>query len=318
MNYIDLIILVAVALFAYMGYLRGFIRDTLDLLALLIAIAMAILFYTKVGGWLSGWTSLSAGLSGTVAFFLIWFASMFVYYAIMTFTFEYIPEAARHSDTNKYLGVLPGLVRVVLFAWFSINLLFILAISGPAKEVINGSFGARQMTKSNATVNEFLNRTFGPVALDTAGFLTVMPQSNESVQLGFTTTGVKTSNSLAKGMLDLVNEARAGRDLKPLVFDDKLAAVGDAHARDMFAKGYFSHNTPDGKTPFDRMDKAGIHYMIAGENLALAPSTEDAFEGLMDSPGHKANMLSSDFGKVGISAVVSPEYGIIFTQEFTN
>jgi uncharacterized protein YkwD len=106
--------------------------------------------------------------------------------------------------------------------------------------------------------------------------------------------------------------------LKPLILDTGLQEVARAHSKDMFARGYFAHNTPDGLTPFDRMDKAGIKYITAGENLALAPDVETAHRGLMDSAGHKANILSADFGKVGIGVIKSSKYGEMFSQEFTN
>jgi uncharacterized protein YkwD len=66
------------------------------------------------------------------------------------------------------------------------------------------------------------------------------------------------------------------------------------------------------------MDKANIKYMLAGENLALAPDVEIAHNGLMNSPGHRANILNSDYGKVGIGCMDGGMYGKMFSQEFTN
>jgi uncharacterized protein YkwD len=100
--------------------------------------------------------------------------------------------------------------------------------------------------------------------------------------------------------------------------DEKLQEVARAHGEDMFARGYFAHNTPEGKTPFDRMNEAGIKYVVAGENLALAPNLETAHQGLMDSKGHRENILSTDYGKVGIGVIDGGKYGEIFVQEFTN
>jgi uncharacterized protein YkwD len=68
----------------------------------------------------------------------------------------------------------------------------------------------------------------------------------------------------------------------------------------MFARGYFAHETPEGRSPFDRMSADGVKFMTAGENLALAPTLQVAHNGLMKSPGHRANILAKDFGRVGI------------------
>ncbi len=66
------------------------------------------------------------------------------------------------------------------------------------------------------------------------------------------------------------------------------------------------------------MDADSITYGYAGENLALAPSTELAMQGLMNSPGHRKNILSPNFTKVGIGVMDGGIYGKMFTQEFTD
>jgi uncharacterized protein YkwD len=86
----------------------------------------------------------------------------------------------------------------------------------------------------------------------------------------------------------------------------------------MFKTGYFSHYTPEGLSPFDRMTEADIIFTYAGENLALAPSEALAMKGLMQSPGHKANILSNNFHRVGIGVLDGGIYGEMFCQEFTD
>jgi uncharacterized protein YkwD len=100
--------------------------------------------------------------------------------------------------------------------------------------------------------------------------------------------------------------------------DEKLTRVAEAHSRDMFARGYFAHNTPEGTDPFKRMSEGGVKYIVAGENLALAPDVLAAHTGLMNSPGHRANILAPEFGKVGIGVIDGGKYGMMFSQEFTN
>jgi hypothetical protein len=125
-------------------------------------------------------------------------------------------------------------------------------------------------------------------------------------------------------LLALVNEARAAEGLAPVVADPQLAAVGRAHARDMYLRGFFAHDTPDCQAgqdrpdcldPFDRMRRSAITYEVAGENLALAPSIAAAHDGLMRSPGHRANILAADFRRLGIGIVRGP-FGLMVAQEF--
>ena len=102
------------------------------------------------------------------------------------------------------------------------------------------------------------------------------------------------------------------------MIDEELVQFARSYSLDMFQRGYFSHYNPEGESPFDRMEKAGITYTSAGENLALAPSVELSMQGLMNSPGHRVNILRPEFGKVGIGVMDGGIYGKMFTQEFTD
>ena len=86
----------------------------------------------------------------------------------------------------------------------------------------------------------------------------------------------------------------------------------------MFARGYFAHDTPEGRSPFDRMHEGGVSFQTAGENLALAPTLQVAHNGLMNSPGHRANILGRDFGRVGIGILDGGMRGLMVTQNFRN
>ena len=163
-----------------------------------------------------------------------------------------------------------------------------------------------------------MKQVFGEAVNDTLTFFTVNPQSDESVNLNFTQTEFVVSPENEEVMLSLVNKERAAQGLQPVVADAALREVARDHGRDMFRRGYFSHYNPEQESPFDRMEKAGITYMAAGENLALAPSVQLAHQGLMNSPGHRANILSPDFGKLGVGAIDGGIYGVMFVQEFTN
>ena len=86
----------------------------------------------------------------------------------------------------------------------------------------------------------------------------------------------------------------------------------------MFNLGYFAHQSPVTGSPFDRMKRANIPFGVAGENLAYAPNVQIAHEGLMNSPGHRANILRGEFSRVGIVVIKSDFRGSMFSQEFTN
>jgi uncharacterized protein YkwD len=86
----------------------------------------------------------------------------------------------------------------------------------------------------------------------------------------------------------------------------------------MFENGYFSHISLQGEDVGDRLGKAGVLYLVAGENLAFAPSLEIAHDGLMQSPGHRENILDEEFNRVGIGVIDAGSQGKMFVQVFTD
>ncbi|KKT79162.1 MAG: SCP-like protein extracellular [Candidatus Giovannonibacteria bacterium GW2011_GWB1_45_9b] len=103
-------------------------------------------------------------------------------------------------------------------------------------------------------------------------------------------------------LVDETNTRRAEQDLAPLKTNHLLENAAKMKADDMATKGYFSHATPDGKTPWYFLDKAGYVFSAAGENLAVNFfDSKDVAEAWMNSAGHRANMLNSNYTEIGIA-----------------
>ncbi len=117
-------------------------------------------------------------------------------------------------------------------------------------------------------------------------------------------------------MLDMVNQERTKAGLKPLTWDADLANVAQVKAKDMSDNNYFDHNSPTYGSPFEMMKKFGISYRAAGENLAGSSSVERAHVGLMNSEGHRKNILNPNFTHMGIGVEKSTRYGYIYVQMF--
>ncbi len=117
-------------------------------------------------------------------------------------------------------------------------------------------------------------------------------------------------------MFNLVNQERVKQGLNPLKIDMELVKLARLKSQDMVDLNYFSHQSPTYGSPFDMMRSAGISYRRAGENLAGSPTVERAHNSLMNSPGHRANILNSHYTHVGIGIVEGSRYGKIFTQMF--
>lgn len=131
-----------------------------------------------------------------------------------------------------------------------------------------------------------------------------------------TTVPASAQTADEKRMLDLVNAERAKNGLAPLVLNMKVTEVARVKAKDMIDNKYFSHNSPVYGSPFEMLRSFGVNYRTAGENLAGNSSVDSAHTSLMNSPGHRANILNGNFKEVGIGIVNGGPYGKMMVQLF--
>ncbi|HBW37170.1 CAP domain-containing protein [Desulfosporosinus sp. BICA1-9] len=117
-------------------------------------------------------------------------------------------------------------------------------------------------------------------------------------------------------MLDLINAERSKVGVAPLKTDTKVMEVAKLKADDMVKNNYFSHTSPTYGSPFDMLKKFGVTYQTAGENIAGNSSVEAAHNALMQSEGHRKNILNSSYNYIGIGICPSPTYGKVFVQMF--
>ncbi|TCO73777.1 CAP domain-containing protein [Marinisporobacter balticus] len=117
-------------------------------------------------------------------------------------------------------------------------------------------------------------------------------------------------------MLRLLNGERSKNGLNPLKVDMAITKVARLKAQDMIDNNYFSHNSPTYGSPFDMMKKFDIKYIYAGENIAGNPSVQDAHTALMNSEGHRKNILNPNFTHIGIGIKNGGQYSKMYTQMF--
>lgn len=128
-------------------------------------------------------------------------------------------------------------------------------------------------------------------------------------------------NEIELRAFEQTNQERIKKGLPPFVWDDEMNRLARNHSESMSRLGYFSHVTPDGKRLPDRARAAGIrHYSVLGENIAYNQGFADpgalAVERWMQSPKHRANILSSEFRAMAIGSYVAPDGSVYLTQTF--
>ncbi|KAI7248921.1 hypothetical protein KC345_g11801, partial [Hortaea werneckii] len=109
------------------------------------------------------------------------------------------------------------------------------------------------------------------------------------------------ASSYTQQVVALVNKERTAAGLAPVSALDSLNKVAAAKATDMRTNNYFSHTSPTYGSPFDMMSAFGVTYQAAGENIAMGQKTpQEVMTAWMNSPGHKANILSANFNYIGV------------------
>ncbi|HSX36055.1 MAG TPA: CAP domain-containing protein [Patescibacteria group bacterium] len=110
-------------------------------------------------------------------------------------------------------------------------------------------------------------------------------------------------------LLSDTNTQREQNSLGDLTLNQQLDNAAQAKANDMATRDYWSHNTPDGKTPWTFIIASGYSYQTAGENLAYGFDSSDAtVTAWMNSPEHRANILNATYKDVGFGVANSPNY----------
>jgi uncharacterized protein YkwD len=318
-NWIDLILVLIILLSAAVGWQRGFILSVLDLVRWVGSWLAGLVLYKWVSGWLAAVTDWSETFRNPIAFMIVVVVAGVLIQMIGRLLIRRIPRDVHLGRTNRFLGTLPGLVNGFIMSAIVSGLLFAMPVSDGLSQRVRESPLANNLAVYADKIENALAPVFDPAIRQTFNRVTTIePGSNQLVKLPFKVEHTQPLPNLEEQMLEMVNQERTSRGLKPLKGDPELTEVARQHSADMFSRGYFSHYTPEGIDPFQRMQAADVRFRTAGENLALAPTLQIAHTGLMNSPGHRANILNPNFGRVGIGIMDGGRRGLMVSQEFRN
>jgi uncharacterized protein YkwD len=124
------------------------------------------------------------------------------------------------------------------------------------------------------------------------------------IRFGYERLGPKvTTADVVRGNFDLLNAEREARGLSILAWDDRAATVAKAHSEDMLANDFVGHVSQRTGDAGARFERAGITGIVVRENVARGYGPKGIHESLMNSPGHRANLLAADVTHVGIGVV---------------
>lgn len=316
MNWVDLIIILTLTFFTIEALGRSFLSEVLDLVSFLLAFFLSFRFYNLIANFFGSQFNLPHGLSLVLGFMAVWFLSEAVFAILVRSFLIKLPKIK--VPARNFLTAIPAFLRGLILIALFLVVVATFPIQPSIKKGVQDSKLGNFILQYAYHLEQPLKQIFGGVSNDTLTFLTIEPKADERVNLGFQTNQLTIDSKGEEAMIVLVNHERTSREVGSLEFDANLREVARSHSEDMFKRGYFSHYSPEGQTVADRADKEGVNFLVIGENLAYAPSLELAHNGLMNSPGHRANILSTDFRRIGIGIVDGGIYGKMWTQVFSD
>lgn len=356
---LSLLILIFIAGSAYRGWRRGLTLEVIEVVGLVAAVLAAVV----VGGWLGGalaWmTPLDAGwgwaLGGIVVFVAVVVGAGYAAH----WTGRHQPPRGRWA---RILDLAAGGVFSITWSALLATGLLLLFItvpgarartlepvcSAPLARVLVG--GANPLHSGGERIAELgrpvmlwaSQRVFNVFTLAhgeelcgrlaASGGIDQLPRTFRFPPAA--PEAIDADAAAERAVLSLVNQTRGRVGLPPLSVDPVLQEVARAHARDMYLRGFFAHETPecgeaDGDRPrrragpkppgctdpFDRMRAGEVRFRVGAENLALAPSAEAAHRGLVASPGHRSNIVNPSFTRAGIGVIRGP-FGLMVAELF--
>ena len=318
LNLVDLLLIAIVLFGAAGGWRRGFVFAAFDLLTLAASVAAAFTGYRAASDWIAQLVPSLGVWIPPLTFVGIFLLVHLLLGSLVLGLALRLPRPLHGHFVNRLFGVLPGTVNGAIHAVVAAVLLLTLPLGERVGTWTQESALAPRLARPAEWVEAQLAPVFEPAVQRTLQALVVKPESREGMQLRFRVAQAAPRPDLEARMLELVNTERRAAGLKPLQADPSLVPVARAHSQDMLARGYFSHYSPEGNDLNDRMKRASVRYLSAGENLALAPTLHSAHTGLMRSPGHRANILRPQFGRVGIGVLDAGAHGLMVTQAFRN
>ncbi len=300
------------------GARRGFPTYATELTALALGLGVAFLLFEPISSGLHRFLGVPLGLAGFGVFLIL---VVTTHGAVQPSLQGRMGWLAGRARLTRRAGALPAVGTAAAIAALVLSALVVLP-GGYRPLVLSSTLGSA-ITHDSGFLQPRLQRLLLPAKRETQATVNpaVPPDAGDKA---FYRLSLPEQLDIAldvpaeNRMLVLLNDVREQHHLPALQLDPVLQSAAREHSLDMYRRRYFSHTTPDGKSPFDRMRDHQTHFGTAGENIAFAPDVDQAEQSLLASPDHRANILNADFRCVGIGVYKAVGYEEMFTQDFTD
>jgi uncharacterized membrane protein required for colicin V production len=321
---IDFVLGLTLAGLALRGWFRGFAREAMDLVGVVVGLLLAFRLGAPLGDELVDRFGIApeAGriIAAVVIFLLVGAAS-----AVGAHFLSKALTLPGLSLGNRILGVGVAVATGLFLLLLLVSLARVASLPDPVDGVIDESRVVGAVAAPESVPSRWFHALAGDRVVEAVTNLerevgerrVVLEEGERAAIPAAEATELSASIPEARQVYDLVNHARLEADRDPLAWSPSLAKVARAHAGEMYLRGYFSHRSPVTGTPLDRVLDAGIVVGRVGENLALAATPIAVHQGLMDSDGHRRNLLAGTWTRVGIGVVDGP-LGLMVVEVFSD
>lgn len=320
MNLLDIAIVLLIVTGVVMGVQRGFLRTSLDLIVLVTAAFAGARLYRPLSDLFESMFDADGGATVNAmslvlgALFVLLILNLLIAWTVTPHLMSLrISQPIRLADSG--FGIIPGIAYGILFGAMMTLSLGLVSIGDSVDQALADSALAKNLRTAATSATTGLARQTG---MDLADFTyVVVPEEETSYRVPPTgDSPLDAEEAMEAELFELVNSERLQRGLGALTYDSSLVPVARGHSEEMLELGYFSHVSPNTGTLGDRLSAGEVSYTSAGENLAYAPDVGIAHRGLMQSDGHRANILEPSFERIGIGILSAPDGTIMVTQLF--
>jgi uncharacterized protein YkwD len=319
-TWIDWIIFITIGFFAVRGWTEGILHLISNLLSFVLSLYLAIRLQPIARPFLVHGLNISMAWAGVIAYVGIAFITESVLSIGFYRVIHFLPKQVKEGIASQMLGAIVSVGNGVLIMTFILVLIMALPVKGIVKQNISQSTIPPILLRLADTYGGNVKPLIENSAEELIQFMTVKPESSESIHLDVNPqhSDLHVNTADEEQMVTFVNQERVSRGIQPLTVDPEIRTVAREYSKEMFTGKFFSHYDPEGHDAGYRLQHARISFFVAGENIAFAPSVTVAHRGLMNSEGHRRNILDSAFHRVGIGVIDGGIWGKMFSQEFTD
>lgn len=310
---LDFVLGAGLAGLAVRGWIRGFVREVLDLVGLVLGIWVAFTLGRPLGNFLSDQFGVSSEVarigSGVLLFVLFGVAT-----GIGAHFLSRVMRLPGLNLANRIGGSAVAALWGVALILVIVNIAGVLPMPDSWDEQVGGSVVVQGIAGDDAVPQRFFEALGDDGILaslatmqDLFGTGRAVPQGNEALEIPPAPADeLRQVRSEVDLVMDRVNEMRVARSVGALLMAQPLTTIAEIRAITMYTSGRISRDTPVGGSVSDDIASAGILLEIDGEALALATTTRAAIDALLADPGSLGILSASQFDRVGVSVVAGP------------